>query len=84
VYLIADAIARAGSSDPLAIRDALAESDYSEYLLPYLGNIQFDETGENVNARPVVMQVQDGEVLQVWPPDLAEASPIFPCVSWGD
>jgi branched-chain amino acid transport system substrate-binding protein len=84
VYLIADAIARAGSSDPMAIRDALADSDYSDYLLPYLGNIQFDETGENVNARPVLMQVQDGEVLQVWPPDLAEASPIFPCVSWGD
>ena len=83
VYVIADAIERAGSSDPAAIRDALADTDYSEYLLPYLGNIQFDETGENVNARPVVMQVQDGEVLQVWPTDLAEASPVFPCVSWG-
>ena len=84
VYLIADAIERAGSSDPGAIRDALADSDYSEYLLPYPGNIQFDETGENVNARPVLMQVQDGEVLQVWPQDLAQASPIYPCVSWGD
>ena len=84
VYLIADAIERAGSSDPGAIRDALADSDYSEYLLPYPGNIQFDETGENVNARPVLMQVQDGEVLQVWPQDLAQASPIYPCVSCGD
>ena len=84
VYLIADAIERAGSSDPGAIRDALADSDYSEYLLPYPGNIKFDETGENVNARPVLMQVQDGAVVQVWPTDLAEASPIYPCVSWGD
>ena len=84
VYLIADAIERADSSDPGAIRDALADSDYSEYLLPYPGNIQFDETGENVNARPVLMQVQDGAVVQVWPTDLAEASPIYPCVSWGD
>jgi len=28
------------------------------------------------------MQVQDGKVLQVWPPELAEADPIYPCVSW--
>ena len=84
VYVIADAIERAGSADPGAIREALAATDYSEYLLPYPGNIQFDETGENVNARPVLMQVQDGEVVQVWPTDLAEASPIYPCVSWGD
>jgi branched-chain amino acid transport system substrate-binding protein len=83
VYVIADAIERAGSADPAAIRGALAETDYADYLLPYLGPIQFDETGENVNARPVVMQVQDGQVLQVWPPELAEASPRFPCTSWG-
>ena len=72
VYIIADAIARAGSADPAAIRDALAETDYADHILPYLGPIQFDETGENVNASPVVMQVQDGAIYQVWPPELAE------------
>ncbi len=82
LYLIADAIERAGSADPAAIRDALAEANYSDHILPYDGPIQFDETGENMVASPVVMQVQDGEVYQVWPPALAEREPIFPCVSW--
>lgn len=82
VYVIADAIERAGSAEPDAIRDALAETDYADHILPQAGPIQFDETGENVNASPVVMQVLDGKVAQVWPEDLAEAAYSFPCVSW--
>ena len=82
VYVVADAVARAGSADPVAIRDALAATDYAEHILPYAGPIQFDDTGENVNAVPVVMQVQDEAIYQVWPPDVAERLPIFPCVAW--
>jgi branched-chain amino acid transport system substrate-binding protein len=83
-YIIADAIERAGSADPAAIRDALAETEYADHILPYLGSISFDETGETTNASPVVMQVQDGAVVQVWPTGLAESDPIFPCVSWSE
>jgi branched-chain amino acid transport system substrate-binding protein len=83
MYLIADAIERAGSADPAAIRDALAEANYADHILPYDGAIQFDETGENSVAKPVLMQVQDGAVVQVWPSSLAESDPIFPCTSWG-
>ncbi len=81
MYIIADAIQRAGSAEPTAIRDALATTDYADHILPYPGPIQFDEAGENINARPVVMQVQDGRVVQVWPPAVAEAEPRM-CVSW--
>ncbi len=81
VYVIADAIERAGSADPAAIRDALAETDYADHILPYEGPITFTEAGETEVASPVLMQVQEGEVVQVWPPDLAEAEPSF-CTSW--
>lgn len=84
MYIIADAIERAGSADPAAIRDALAETNYADHILPYSGPITFDDTGENEVAKPVVMQVQDGEVVQVWPTNLAESEPQFPCVSWGE
>ena len=84
MYIIADAVERAGSTDPAAIRDALAETNYADHILPYSGPITFDDTGENEVAKPVVMQVQDGAVSQVWPTDLAESEPIFPCVSWGE
>lgn len=82
VYVIADAIERAGSADPTAIRDALAETEYEDHILPFTAPIVFDETGENINSVPVMMQVQDGAILQVWPEDVAEGEPIM-CTSWG-
>src|SRR5690606_13082802 len=66
LILIADALERAGSADPQDLRDALSESSLDP-LLAYEGPIEFDETGENVNAAPIVMQVQDGAVVQVHP-----------------
>lgn len=80
--LIATAIDEAGSADPADIRDAISGITYEDHILPYEGAIEFDETGENVVASPVVMQVQDGAIYQVWPQDLAEQDPIMPCVSW--
>lgn len=88
-YIIADAIERAGSTDPVAVRDALSETSYEDHILPYDGAIEFDETGETIIASPVVMQVQDGSIVQVYPEALQETDeegnptePIF-CTSWG-
>lgn len=81
VLLIADALERAGSAEPQALRDAISESSLDP-LLAYAGPIEFDETGENVNAAPIVMQVQDGNVVQVYPDEFAEAEPVFPAVPW--
>lgn len=80
-YVVADAIMRAGSGDPADIQAALVETEYEDHILPYDGAITF-ENGEAVNAVPIVMQVQDGEVVQVWPEEIAEAEPRF-CTSWG-
>ncbi|MEL6526242.1 MAG: ABC transporter substrate-binding protein [Chloroflexota bacterium] len=79
-YVIADAIMRAESGDPADIQAALLETDYADHILPYDGPITFED-GETPNALPVVMQVQDGEVVQVFPEDIAEAEPRF-CTSW--
>lgn len=80
-YIVADAIRRAGSGDPAAVQAALVETNYPYHVLPYDGPITF-EGGEVPNAIPMVMQVQDGAVVQVWPPEIAEAAPRF-CTSWG-
>ena len=80
-YIAADAIRRAGSGDPAARQEALVNTSYEYHILPYDGPITF-EGGETPNALPVVMQVQDGSVVQVWPPQIAEAAPRF-CTSWG-
>lgn len=82
VLLIADAMERAKSSDRLKVRDALRETLYENPLLAYPGPIEFDEKGENVNAEPILMQVQDGSVEQVLPEEFAQTEPVFPAVPW--
>jgi branched-chain amino acid transport system substrate-binding protein len=82
VEVIADALERACSTDPTEVRDAISETSFDDPLLAFAGPIEFDDTGENVNAIPIVMQVQDGAPLQVWPEEFAEAELIFPRVPW--
>ncbi|MFW6188662.1 MAG: ABC transporter substrate-binding protein [Actinomycetota bacterium] len=81
--LIADALERAASTDTTDLRDALSDSSLDP-LLAYPGPIEFDETGENVNAVPIVMQVQDGSVVQVHPDEFREADPVFPQTPWAE
>ena len=82
VEVIADALERAGSSEPPEVRNAIAETSLKTELFPFNGPIKFDENGQNVNAQPIVMQVQDAEVVQVYPEDFAQAKPQFPAVPW--
>src|SRR3546814_4097542 len=44
VMVLVDAISRAGSGDPEAVRNALAETD----MQTFFGNVKFDETGKNI------------------------------------
>ena len=71
-------------TDRNAIRDALAATSFADHILPYQGPIEFDETGQAKNARSVILQVQDGQILQVLPAALAETEPIFPPPPWDE
>jgi branched-chain amino acid transport system substrate-binding protein len=76
VQLVAQGLEVSCSEDPLALRDALAAIE-ADSLLASVGPVSFDETGENSNASPIVMQVQDGKVVQVYPEAIAESPPRF-------
>jgi branched-chain amino acid transport system substrate-binding protein len=75
--VIADALGRACSTDPTELRDAIAETQLDS-LVAQDGPIQFTDTGENENATPIVMQVLNGEVKQVFPEEVAETEPQYP------
>lgn len=77
VRVIATALESAGDADPTAVRDAIAENEV-DTLIAGNGPISFDEVGENVNAAPILMQVQSGKVVQVYPEEFAEAEPVYP------
>ncbi|MFY9323179.1 MAG: ABC transporter substrate-binding protein [Syntrophomonadaceae bacterium] len=78
MYIIADALERAGSTDPEALRQAFAETNITEGPTQmYASEIVFDETGQMVNAPLVISQMRkiDGKMerVSVWPE--AEARP---------
>ncbi|GGK17464.1 ABC transporter substrate-binding protein [Salinarimonas ramus] len=76
VKLLADAIARAGSTERTAIRDALAASTFEDHVMPY-GPTQFVD-GQNQGAAPVNTQVQGGDIKVIFPEDFADAEAVFP------
>jgi branched-chain amino acid transport system substrate-binding protein len=80
VRVIAAALEKAGDASPQAVRDAIAETELDS-LIAQDGPIAFDEAGENENAAPILMQVLDGVVTQVFPEDYAEAEPVYPATS---
>ncbi len=86
MYVLADALERAGSLDPAAIRKALSKTDYTSGrgMIATYDSVQFDATGQNKNAAMSVVQINDiGKGLEritVWPKPARRAgyTPVFP------
>ena len=86
VYVLADALERAGSLDPAKIRDALAATDYKSGPGMIVGYdaVEFDSSGQNKHAALVMVQVNDLgnglERITVWPKNARRAgyTPVFP------
>ncbi|HEV8308021.1 MAG TPA: ABC transporter substrate-binding protein [Methylomirabilota bacterium] len=81
MMVLRDALERAGSPDRGKIREALAKTSLADHILPQ-GPIQFDKTGENVNAQPALLQNQGGRTVVVGPTRFAEAKAVFPVPRW--
>ncbi|HET7343846.1 MAG TPA: ABC transporter substrate-binding protein [Methylomirabilota bacterium] len=81
IHVLKDALERAGSADRDKLRDALARTNLADHILPQ-DAIKFDDTGENVNATPALLQVQNGKPVVVGPARFAEARPVFPVPKW--
>ena len=83
VLVLADAIDRAGSTKPDAIRDALTKTNIPGKLtlMPWT-RIHFDATGQNDGGVGIIEQVQDGKYETVWPFDVAVRPVIWPMPAW--
>jgi branched-chain amino acid transport system substrate-binding protein len=74
IWIIKEAAERAKSTDPKAIREAVAKLDLTSgpaagALAP--GRIRYDERGRRVGAMPIIVQWQKGEPFTVAPTALA-------------
>ena len=81
VFVLKDALERAGSTDREKVRDAISKTNLTDHILTQ-DAIRFDDAGENVNASPALLQVQGGKPVVVGPARFVEAKPIFPVPKW--
>jgi len=83
MIVLADAINRAGSTDPAKIRSALAATDLqaSQLIMPWNG-VKFDSKGQNQGTRGIFVQTLEGTPRLVWPTDQADAKMIWPRPTW--
>ena len=82
---LADAINRAGSAEPEAIRKALTETNIpgNKLIMPWKG-IKFDANGQNIYGSGILVQIIDGKYHTVWPFDLATSDVVWPMPKWGN
>ncbi len=89
MYVIKDALERSASLEPAKIREALAATNLTNGPGMIVGYdaVKFDATGQNENASPVIVQVNDiGKGLEritIWPKNARRAgyTPVFPMPS---
>jgi branched-chain amino acid transport system substrate-binding protein len=77
VAVFKDAIERAGTLDPQKVRDAIAATG----LDTIYGHVEFSDNGQ-IKGTSVVLQIQGGEIYQVFPS--GSKAPIYPTPCWGD
>jgi branched-chain amino acid transport system substrate-binding protein len=68
VLVLADAINRAGSTDPEAIRKALVATDLNDtqIAMPWDG-VKFDDKGQNTKGAGLILELQGAGYKPVWP-----------------
>lgn len=78
-FALADAINRAGSTDPEKIRVALTQTDLKpdQLMMGYQG-VKFDQTGQNILAATYLIQLHGKDYKLVWPENAADAKLQWP------
>ena len=87
---VAGALIQQQAVQELGLRPPLKDADrekimrflHSKRFDNFYGPIRFAADGANEIHPPLVVQIQGGRPAHVFPPDLAEAKPLFPMKPW--
>jgi branched-chain amino acid transport system substrate-binding protein len=80
-----DAINRAASTDPEAIRKAIVATNIpGDQLIMTWDHIRFDEKGQNTGVKGIIIQLQGGKYHTVYPFDVASREVLYPIPQWKD
>src|ERR1700736_3569949 len=74
-FMLADALERAGSTDPQKVREALSTLDVSSGYAAMApgGKVKFGPDGKNIYGHPVGVQWQNGDLASIFPKEDARA-----------
>ena len=75
--VLKNAIERAGTLNPIKVRDAIAKTS----LNTIYGHIQFNPNGQ-IKGTSVVLQILDGKVYEVYPEQ--HRKPVYPMPAWNE
>jgi branched-chain amino acid transport system substrate-binding protein len=78
IQVLANAFERARSREPDALIEALRTTRFADTLMVGAGPVAFNDTGDNANAAPALIQVLGQRPWVVWPLDVAERTLAFP------
>jgi len=83
MLVLADAINRAGSTEPAKIQAALQKTELApaQLMMGYRG-VKFDQTGQNTLAATYLIQLQGKDYVAVWPEKSATAKLKWPMGGW--
>ena len=85
IMTLLDAINRAGSTDPEAIRKALVATNIpGDQLIMAWDAIRFDQAGQNTGVKGIILQMQGGKYHTVYPFDAATKDVLYPIPQWKD
>jgi branched-chain amino acid transport system substrate-binding protein len=85
IWVIADAVERAASTDPVKVRDAMAKTNLTKgpgSVMPGC-HVEFDDKGWNKHVHPVMLQWQKGQLRTVFPESDSRVKPVWPVPDWG-
>jgi branched-chain amino acid transport system substrate-binding protein len=81
--VLADAINRAGSTEPAKIRDALKATNLpADQMVTGYDGVKFDDKGQNTLASTLVTQMRGGKYVAIWPKARATDQVALPYKGW--
>jgi branched-chain amino acid transport system substrate-binding protein len=82
-FVLADAINRAGSTEPDKIQAALKATNLKpEQLMIGYNGVKFDDTGQNIMASTFLIQLKGKDYVSIWPKDRATSTLDWPMKGW--
>jgi branched-chain amino acid transport system substrate-binding protein len=86
MMVLAEAINRAGSLNPKAIRNALLDTNMPAdvLIMPWDGVRFGPKTHQNIHGKGIICQIIDLDYYTVWPWNLATKELIWPMPTWGE